>query len=435
LAQEAKVRFRTRLLAGCVLAAAWCAAEPCVVVLDWKGAVHTVTTELLDSAITLAERESCGLLLARVNTPGGYAEAARQTIERIVGSPIPVAVYVAPSGGRAASAGFLLLEAADIAAMAPGTNTGAAHPVLIGGTPDEILKKKIENDAAAAIRSLAERRGRNSKLAEAAAVESRSFTEVEALKENLIDVVARTDGELIAWADGREVTRFDGTRQKLALAGARIVRYEPNTQQKVQIALSNPNLALALLILGLLGLYVEFTTPGAILPGVLGGILLLLGMAAFSVLPVTWVGVGLLLLAVALFVLEAKVASGGVLGAGGAVAMVLGSLFLVDSPVPELRIQLYTALGLSLPFAIITGFLVALVVRTRSHAPEMGNEVLLGAEAEALTALAPRGQVLIRGEIWQARASSPVAAGARVRVTAVQGLDLTVEADSGGSDA
>lgn len=387
--------------------------SPCVLFVDVEGVIHPVTVSILDRAFDQAKRDSCGLVVLRVNTPGGLAEAARACVERMLRAPAPVVVWVAPSGARAASAGFFLLEAADAAAMAPGTSTGAAHPVLLAGPqPDEVMRKKIESDAAAWMRSIAARRERNIDLAEKAVVESRSYTEKEALAGGLIDAVIGNEADLLSWLGDPDAQRMV---------------YQPTVTQKVQAALSDPNLALICLVLGLFGLYIEFTTPGVILPGVLGGILTLLGLSSLAVLPVTWAGIGLLLLAAALFALEAKVVSHGILGAGGAVAMVLGALLLIDSPIPELRIRLSTALGLSVPFAAITTLLVTLVVRARSRPPETGSSALIGQTALVLTPLDPSGDVLVRGERWHASATCTVPLDAKVRVVAVEGLELRVE--------
>ena len=426
--------FRWLCGAALLLAMATPAASAsCVTVVDVDSAVHPITVDVLSGALRAAAEQHCVALLMRLNTPGGFLTATRESIERMLAAPVPVIAYVAPGGGRAASAGFFLLEAADVAAMAPGTHTGAAHPVLIAGTPDEVMKKKIENDAAAELRTLTDRRGRNSALAAKAVVESHSFTDQEALKEHLIDLIARDEADLLGQLDGRPIRRFDGHTVTLELAGATLVPYELTLRQKFQVALSDPNLALALTVLGALCLYVEYSAPGLIAPGVVGGILLLLGLTSLSVLPLSWTGIALLLLALALFVLEAKVTSHGVLGAGGAVAMVLGALYLIDSPVPELRIRLSTALSLALPFALITGFLVTLVVRARRSAIATGQESYEGQAAVTTTALEPDGQVVFRGEIWHARSRCAIGVGQNVRVTGVDGLTLSVEPESKGA--
>jgi membrane-bound serine protease (ClpP class) len=334
---------------------------------------------------------------------------------------------VTPSGGRAASAGFFLLEAGDVAAMSPGTNTGAAHPVLLGSQMDPVMKQKVENDAAASLRTLAARRGRNSALAEKAVLESKSFTEKEALDNQLIEIIARDDRDLLAQLDGRLVVRFDGSKQVLHTAGSSVEVYEKSFRQKVLSAVADPNIALVLLVLGALGIYVEFSAPGLILPGVGGAILVLIGLSAISVLPINWLGAGLLLLSLVFFVLEAKFASHGILGAGGAVAMILGAMLLVDSPVPEMRVRFSTALALALPFTVITVFLVSLVIRARAAKVITGADGMIGQIGVALSDLAPSGRVFIRGEYWEAEAENLLPAGTRVQVTAVYGLKLRVE--------
>lgn len=402
-------------------------AAPRVLAVDVDSVVHPVTVEIVSQALDQAARENAELVLIRLNTPGGLMEAMRQTIEKIVASPVPVVTYVTPSGGRAASAGFFLLEAGDIAAMAPGTSAGAAHPVLFGTQMDPIMKQKIENDAAASLRSLVSKRGRNSDLAQKAVLESKSFTDKEALENHLIELIANNEQDLLGKLDGREIVRFDGRKQRLHLAGYGITTFEKNLRERVLSAISDPNIALVLLILGALGIYVEFSTPGLILPGVAGAILVLLGLTALSMLPINWLGAALLLLALAFFVLEAKFASHGILGAGGAVAMILGAVLLINSPFPEMRIHLSTAIALTLPFAIITVFLVSLVVRARAGKVVTGREGMIGEIGVAVGDLTPQGRILVRGEYWNAVASAPLKSGDRVRVTAIHHLNLTVE--------
>jgi len=402
-------------------------AENKVVVVDVDGMVHPVTVEIVSSAIDRAKTESASLVLIHLNTPGGLMDAMRETIAKIVSSPVPVVTYVAPSGGRAASAGFFLLESGDVAAMAPGTNTGAAHPVAMGGEMDAVMKEKVENDAAAYLRSICEKRGRNSALAETAVRQSKSFTEREALDQHLIDLIAPNDRELLTALDGRKVTRFDGSTQTLHTAGATIVTYERTFRQKLVSAIADPNIAFILLIIGALCVYVEFSSPGLIAPGVIGAILVLLGLSALSVLPINWLGAALLLAGLAMFVLEAKFTSHGVLGAGGTVALVLGAVMLIDTPVPEMRIHWGTALAVALPFAAITLLLLSLVVRARRNKVETGVEGMIGETGSAVTALSPAGKVFVHGEYWDAVSSQPAAAGARIRVVAVERLKLTVE--------
>ncbi len=408
-------------------AAVGLAATPGVLAVDVGGVVHPVTVEVVTHALDRAQKDGASLVLIRLNTPGGLMDAMRQNVEKIVASPVPVATYVTPSGGRAASAGFFLLLAGDVAAMAPGTNTGAASPVLLAGEMDAVMRKKVENDAAAFLRGLAAKRGRDAKLAEQTVIESRSFSDREALDGRLIDLVARDEADLLAQLNGREIVRFDGSRVVLRLEGATVAEYEPSWREKIMLALSDPNIALILLVLGALGIYVEFTQPGLIAPGVAGGILALLGLSALSVLPVNWLGAALMVLAVTLFILEAKFASHGVLGAGGAVAMTLGAVLLVDGPIPELRIRWTTAIALTLPFAAITVFLLSLVLKARANKVVTGVAGLVDAIGVAHTALVPAGKVFVHGEYWDAVASRQVEAGTRVRVSAVDGLTLKVE--------
>ena len=421
------MRVRAGLTLALALAAQAVCAVPKIIAVNVDGMVHPITAEIVDGALAQAKNENASLVLVRLNTPGGLMDAMRATIEKIVASPVPVVTYVAPSGGRAASAGFFLLEAGDVAAMAPGTATGAAHPVLLGSDMDAVMKEKVENDAAAYLRSICGKRGRNSALAETAVRESKSFTEREALDHNLVELIAPDDRQLLAELDGRTVTRFDGRVTTLHTAGGEIVEYRLTLREKIIAGIADPNIALVLLIIGALGIYVEFTSPGLIAPGVFGGILVLLGLSAISVLPINWLGAALLVLACTLFVLEVKFTSHGVLGVGGAVAMVLGAVMLIDSPAPELRIHWSTALAVTLPFSAITVFLLTIAARARRNKVETGGEGMIGQIGEALTDLGPEGKVFVHGEYWDAVAVRPVAAGARVKVTAIDRLKLTVE--------
>ncbi|MEX2261387.1 MAG: NfeD family protein [Bryobacteraceae bacterium] len=407
-------------------------AAPLVVAVDVDGVVHPVTVEIVSGAIEQAREQGAEIVLVRINTPGGLMTAMRETIEKMMASPVPVVTYVTPSGGRAASAGFFLLEAGDVAAMAPGTNTGAAHPVMLGGGEmDAVTKQKVENDAAAYLRSLVTRRGRNTELAEKAVLESKSFTEKEALDGKLIELVARDQAALLESLHGREVEHIEGTKVTLNLENARVVEYEKSLRQRILSAVSDPNIALLLLVLGALGVYIEFSSPGLILPGVAGAILALLGLAAISVLPINWMGAALLVLALALFVLEAKFASGGILGAGGALAMILGAVLLIDSPLPEMRIRLITAIALTLPFAILTVFLLTLALKARAAKVTTGSDGMIDQVGVTLTALDPLGRVFVHGEYWSAEADRTVPEGARVRVVGIDGLQLKVEPVSG----
>ena len=400
---------------------------PKAIAVDVDGIVHPITTEIVAHAVAQAKADRAAVLIVRLNTPGGLMDAMRDIITQIVQSPVPVVTFVGPSGGRAASAGFFILEAGDVAAMAPGTNTGAAHPVAMTGEMDPVMKEKVENDAAAYIRSICAKRGRNSAAAETAVRSSKSFTEREALDLHLIDLIEPNEDALLAALDGRTITRFDGGSQTLHTAGASIETYQRTWREKLISAIADPNIALILLVVGALGMYVEFQSPGLVAPGVVGAILVLLGLAAISVLPINWLGAALILLSFTLFVLEVKFATHGVLGIGGAISMVLGAVMLINSPVPEMRIHWSTAIGLALPFSAITIFLLSLAVKARRNKVVTGSEGMIGETGAAVTALEPEGKVFVHGEYWNAVAVKPVAAGGRVRVTGMKQLKLTVE--------
>jgi membrane-bound serine protease (ClpP class) len=421
--------LRRIIITGILLAflAQAASAPPKVIAVDVDGVVHPITAEIVAGAIAQARAENASLVLMRLNTPGGLDVAMRETIEEMLASPVPVVTYVAPSGGRAASAGFFLLEAGEVAAMAPGTNTGAAHPVSMTGEMDAVMSQKVENDAAAYIRSISAKRGRNSELAETTVRQSKSYTEREALDQHLVDLIAANESQLLAALDGRAVTRFDGRVQTLHTAGAIVEVYEKSRRQKIVSAIADPNIALVLLVIGALSIYLEFHSPGLIVPGVVGAILVLLGLSAISVLPINWLGAALLLLAFTLFVLEAKFAAHGILAVGGAVSMVLGAVMLVDSPIPEMRVHWGTAVALALPFSAITVLLLSLVLRARRGKVETGSEGMIGQTGSAVTELAPEGKVFVHGEYWDAVSLRPAAAGARIRVTSIDRLKLTVE--------
>ena len=389
--------------------------------------VHPVTAEIIASAIHQAEASGDALLIIRLDTPGGLSEAMRESVAKIVASPVPVVTYVGPQGARAASAGFFILEAGDVAAMSPGTNTGAAHPVIMGSQMDPVMKEKLENDASASLRSITGQRGRNVQLAETAVRQSKSFTEHEAMDGRLIEIIARDEQDLLRQLDGRVVRRFNGDTVTLHCRGASIEQYERTSRQRVLSEMSDPNIALIVLALGVLGIYVEFVAPGLIFPGVIGSILALVGLAAFSVLPLNWLGVMLVLLALVMFALEIKFVSHGILSAGAAAALVLGATMLVDSPTPEMRIHLATALSVAAPLAIVTALLVTLAVRARRSKVVTGVEGMIGLVGVAIEDLVPSGRILVRGENWQAHSAVPVGKGTRVRVQGVADLLLRVE--------
>lgn len=396
--------------------------------------VHPITVEIVGRAIEQARQERATLVLVRIDTPGGLLDAMREIIQEIVASPVPVVTYVTPSGGRAASAGFFILEAADVAAMAPATNTGASTPVaMFGGQMDSTMAHKVQNDAAALIRGIATKRGRNSELAEKTVYEAKSFTDKEALDSHLIEIVAPSETDLLRQLNGRQIVRFDGNKQTLHLAAPQVVEYSPTLRERFIAAIADPNFALILLVLGALGIYIEFTHPGLIAPGVFGAILVVVGLSALSVLPISWGGAALMLLALAMFILEAKLATHGVLTAAGALSMVLGALLLVQSPAPEMRIHLGTALAVTLPFAVVTSILLTLAVRARLAKVQTGTAGMIDEIGVAHTALAPAGKVFVHGEYWNAVSSAPVEAGAQVRVKAIDHFTLKVEPISSNS--
>ena len=423
------MRLQPLTAAAVLLAGATAAARAQkVVAVDIDAIVHPITVEIVGRAIEQARQENAAIVLVGINTPGGLADAMREIMQELVASPVPVVTYVTPSGGRAASAGFFILEAADVAAMAPATNTGASTPVaMFGEQMDQTMAHKVQNDAAALIRSMASKRGRNAELAEKTVYDAKSFTDKEAFDSHLIEIIAPSEADLFRQLDGREITRFDGKKQTLHLAAPQVVEYSPTWRERFVAAIADPNLALILVILGALGIYVEFTQPGMVAPGVFGAILLVVGLSALSVLPINWGGAALLVLALVLFVLEAKFATHGVLTVAGALAMVLGALMLVQSPVPELRIHLSTALAVALPFALVTSFLVTLAVRARLAKVQTGAQGMVDEIGVAYTALTPEGKVFIHGEYWNAVSSAPVEAGAEVRVKSVERLTLKVE--------
>jgi membrane-bound serine protease (ClpP class) len=413
-------------IAFAIFSAPSAAAQSQVLVVEINSVIEPVTNEIVTSALAHAASDHASLVILKINTPGGLMDSMRQIMSAIEASPVPVATLVAPSGGRAASAGFFILESGDVAAMEPGTNTGAAHPVAMGGEMDATMKQKVENDAAAAMRSVTLARGRNSDLAQTAVLQSKSFTEREALDSHLIEIIARDEKDLIAQLDNRPIKRFHGEQQTLHLSNPAISTFVPSLRQKILVLISDPNLALILLALGALGIYAEFNAPGMVFPGVAGAICALLGLAALSVLPISWLGASLLILAAIFFALELKFTSHGVLGLGGAVSLVLGALFLVDSPLPELRIHPLTAFTVALPFALITAFLLSIAARARKNKQTMGPESVVGEIGVAVEDLNPSGRIFTHGEYWFASAATNIKAGEKVKVVSIHGLELTV---------
>ncbi|HEY6139184.1 MAG TPA: nodulation protein NfeD [Thermoanaerobaculia bacterium] len=403
-------------------------ARAAVVQITVNDMIHPISDEFIGRALGEAQRTHAEAVLIELQTPGGLIESTRSIVEKLMTSRVPVVVYVAPAGSRAASAGFFILEASDIAAMAPGTNTGAAHPVILGGDKmDPVMKTKLENDSAALMRTIAAKRGRNVAVAESAVRESKSFTEQEALQQKLIDVIAADVPSLLRAIDGRSVRLYDGTNAVLRVAGKPVTRYEMTLKERLLSTLMDPNLALLLLALGSVAIFAEFNHPGAVLPGVVGVISILLALFALNLLPTRYAALALLLAAFALFALEAKFATHGVLGIGGVVCMIIGGLFLVDGPIPEMRVKFITAAGLGVASGAIVIFLMTIALRARRNRVVTGQEGMIGEIGIARTALGPEGKVFVHGEIWNAVAKKTIDEGARVRVAGVEGLHLLVE--------
>jgi membrane-bound serine protease (ClpP class) len=413
-----------------VLAALFVAAvqlHASVLRLNINDTIHPISDEFIGRAIDQAQREHDDAVIIELTTPGGLLDSTRSIVEKIMTSRVPVIVYVAPAGSRAASAGFFILESADVAAMAPGTNTGAAHPVLLGEKMDEIMKAKMENDAAAFMRTIANKRGRNVAVAESAVRESKSFTEQEALQLKLIDVIAPDEQALLRAIDGRTFKRYDGSNVTLHVTNAQINTIEMTVRQRLMSSLMDPNIAFLLLVLGGLAIFAEFNHPGAVIPGVVGVIAIVLALFALNFLPTRFAALALLLVAFALFALEAKFASHGVLAIGGIVSMVIGALFLVDGPIPQMRVNIITAIAVSIPIGVIAVFLTTLVLKARQGKIATGKEGMVGLIGIARTPLGPDGKVFVHGELWNAIASNAIAEGTRVRVASVNGLHLVVE--------
>ncbi|MGC1294577.1 MAG: nodulation protein NfeD [Alloacidobacterium sp.] len=398
-----------------------------VVLLRLHDTIQPISEQYISRGLTRAADIHADAVLIELDTPGGLLDSTRNVVHDILASPSPVIVYVAPSGSRAGSAGFFILESADIAAMAPGTNAGAAHPVVMGTTIDPIMKQKLENDATAFLRSYVSRRNRNTDAAQDAVLNSKSYTEREAEQLKLIDVVASSNTALLDAIDGRTVTRFDGSTATLHTRNAHIVPVETTLRENILDRLMDPNLAVLILVVGGLLIYLEFNTPGTIIPGALGTLLVVLALFALNLLPVRYTSLMLLVAAFALLILEAKFASHGVLATVGVVCLVFGTLTLVAGPIPELRVSIATAVGTGIAFGAITTFLVRIAFRARRNKVLTGPEALIGSIAIAQQPLDPRGQVMVHGELWFAESPAPVSPGERVRVRAVRNLTLLVE--------
>ena len=416
-------------VAVAVLLSAPASAEILKVVLN--DTIQPITAEFIARAIDEAQLRNDQAVLIEISTPGGLLDSTRKIIEKISNSPVPVILYVAPTGSRAGSAGIFILESADVAAMAPGTNAGAAHPVLLFGPvtakTDDEMKQKIENDAAALMRSVVSRRGRNVEVAESAVRESKSFTDQEALSQHLIDYVAANEQDLFRQIDSKPIKRFDGKTVTLVLTGQPVVPFEMTLKQHILDYLMDPNISFLLLAIGALALYIEFNHPGAVVPGTVGVVFILLAAFALNLLPTRFAALGLILGAFALFAAEAKFATHGVATIGGIALLTVGGLLLVDAPIPEMRVHLVTALAVSIPLGLITAFLMTIALKARRNKVVTGSQGMIGETGVAQTSLAPQGKVFVHGELWDAVSSVDIPIGQLVVVRQVDGLILQVD--------
>jgi membrane-bound serine protease (ClpP class) len=424
-AVSALARSLLAALFVCLLAQPGDALAGQVKVIRVESVISPSSADYIVTAIQEAEKDKMAALIIELDTPGGLDTSMRVIIKEMLASETPIVVYVAPSGARAASAGAFITMAANIAAMAPGTNIGAASPVAIGGQMDKVMERKVTNDAAAYMRTIAEKRGRPIHLAEEWVRKATSKTETEALEAKLIDLVSPKLDDLLKAIDGRVVTTASG-KVKIDTKDAVVRREEMNLREKILKIITDPTIAYLLLILGLAGLYFEFSTPGAILPGVLGGIALILALYAFQQLPINYAGVLLILLAILLFIAEIKVVSHGVLTLGGIASMILGSMMLINTPVPYMRISLTAIFGTAVATAAFFLFVVGAGVRALHSKTTTGMEGLVGEVGVVRTRLAPRGQIFLRGELWNAVGEGEMEVGESVRVTGMDGLTLRV---------
>lgn len=427
---------RSAAAAALAAAAAFCwaglsraasAQQPLVDKFVFDGTVQPVSAGEMKRAISRAASDNARALLVQLDTPGGLVDSMREIVQAILASKVPVIVYVSPSGARAGSAGFFILESADVAAMAPGTEAGAAHVVFEGMKPDSTEMQKVENDAEAFLRSYVTRRGRNAQAAEEALKSSHSYTVEEALKANLIDVEANSDQELLSELNGRQITRFDGTKVTLNLTGARIQVLRVSMRDELLGWLVNPNIALLFLVAGALLIYLEFNVPGTIVPGALGTLLVLLGIFGLNLLPIRFTAVVLLLAGLAFLVLEAKFGGHGALASAGVLCLIFGAMTLVAAPIPQMDVSPAVAIALGLGFGVITVFLARLAVRAQRRKSRLGVDAMVGSRAMAMEPLRPQGHVLVEGEIWRAVSTQPVEKDAPLRVVGRDEMVLRVE--------
>ena len=427
-------RFIALLLLVCSI------SFPNVFVAKWDGAITPITVDYIDRSLTKAEREGGSLFILQLNTPGGLAESMRRVVQRFQRSPLPVVVFVYPPGGRAASAGAIITVSAEVAAMAPGTNIGAAHPVQIGGgmpgdrkenkEEKDVMKEKVLQDMLAFVRSIAKEKGRNVKVVEKMVKESLSLSAEEALREGVIDLIARDIKELLKKIDGRKVKKF-GREIELRTEGVEVVYVEESFKEELLKVITNPTVAYLLLMLGFYGIFFELYNPGAVIPGVVGAICLLLGLYGLSLISMNWLGLFLIVLGVLLFVLELITPTFGALAVGGVISLALGSIFLIDpeSPYGELPKSVITAVVLaSALFFLVAG---RLGLKAQRRKKLTGAEGMIGEEGEAITDFKKgKGKVVVHGEIWNALSDQDIKKGDQIRVVALKGLKLIVEKSS-----
>jgi len=405
-----------------------------IIKLNIDGPIESITEKYISDSFKEISNKGPSvvkLVIIEMDTPGGLSTSMRNIVKEIMASPVPVAVFVSPRGAQAASAGFVILIGADIAAMSPGTNTGAAHPVSVGGTDiGETMKEKVTNDAIAFVKSLAKTRNRNQELSEKAVSESKSYTAEECLTNKLIEFIAEDIYHLVNQLDGKSITLLNGQTITLHLKNEKIAPIEMPPTQKFLKTITNPNLAYFLLIFGLVGLYIEFTHPGILIPGVLGGISLLLAFLAFQVLPINYIGLLLILLSIGLFIAEIKVQGFGILGIGGAIAFVLGSIMLFDAPIPEMRPAMSTIISTTIAFVAIFSFLTYKVIQAMKRKTVTGKEGMIGEQGIAKTEInSTSGKVFLHGEWWNAvtTSSKPIPEGSTISVEAIDGFILKVK--------
>lgn len=425
--------FASAILSLMLCGSAWpvAGAERHVNLIEVDAGINPATADFIRESIDESRRDGAQALIVELDTPGGLLDSTKSIVKDLLGSPVPVIVYIAPSGAGAASAGVFVTLAASVAAMAPGTNIGAAHPV--GGQGEDIggdMREKVENFAASLIKTIAQQRGRNVDWAVKAVRESVSITDQEALKLGVIDLVATDVNDLLRQANGREVA-VANAKVKLALADVVVVRKEMRLKQKLLNVLANPNIAYLLMMAGLLGLYVEFTHPGVFFPGVAGAICLLLAMTALQVMPINYSGLALIFLGVGMLVAELFLPSFGVVGIGGIIAFVIGSLLLFDTPDSTLAVNrgiIFAAAGTLGGFTLLAGYLV---VRAHRRRPSLGQEGMIGEVGEVRERVAPAGKIFIHGEYWNAVSDEPLEVGERAQVVAIDGLRLHVRRAAG----